>query len=191
MRPSRLASIFAFRLAMTLALAMAAYAALERSQDPQASWMSLGLTHGWHVVTLGLLLYAVLLVGFDRLVGRPLRVIHAHLYKVAIGRLEILHLDARVKEIAEMVASVNLMVRRMRLGAGDADPHRTALALRDLGARLRDSAPEAAEAMVNAAAALELLAPPTGEGARSAAPSSATPSKWCADAAARSVEWPA
>ena len=191
MRPSRLASIFAFRLAVTLALAMAAYAALERYQDPQASWMSLGLTHGWHVVALGLLLYAVLVVGFDRLVGRPLRVIHAHLYKVATGRLEILHLDARVKEIAEMVASVNLMVRRMRLGAGDADPHRTALALRDLGARLRDSAPEVAEAMVNAAAALELLSPPTDEGTRSATPSSGTSSKWCTDSSARLVEGPA
>ena len=92
--------------------------------------------------------------------GRPLRAIHAHLYKVATGRLEILDLDARVTEIAEMVASVNLMVRRMRLGAGDADPHRTSLALREVAARLCHSAPDAAEAMVNAAAALEMLVPP-------------------------------
>lgn len=192
MPPSRLATIFAVRLAVTLALAMAAYAALERYRQPQASWTGLGLTHGLHVVALGLLLYAVLVIGFDRLVGRPLRVIHAHLYKVATGRLEILHLNARVKEIAEMEGSVNLMVRRMRFGAGDADPHRTALALRDLGARLRESAPEAAEAMVNAAAALELLAPPTDGGTRSTTPSSATLSKWCADASAgRTVERPA
>jgi 3-methyladenine DNA glycosylase/8-oxoguanine DNA glycosylase len=162
MRPSRLASIFAFRLAVTLALAMATYAVLERYREPQESWASLAVTHLWHVAVLGLLLYAVLLVGFDQLVGRPLRAIHTHLYKVATGCLEILHLDARVKEIADMVGSVNLMVRRMRLGAGDADPHRTALALRDVAARLRDTAPAAAEAMVNAAAALELLAPPAG-----------------------------
>ena len=160
MRASRLASIFAFRLAVALAAAMAAYALLQRYRDPQESWTSLGATHLWHVAVLVVLLYGVLLVGFDHLVGRPLRAIHAHLYKVATGRLEILDLDARVKEIADMVASVNLMVRRMRLGAGDADPHRTALALRDLAAHLHDSAPDAAEAMVNAAAALELLARP-------------------------------
>jgi hypothetical protein len=46
----------------------------------------------------------------------------------------------------------------MRLGAGDADPHRTALALRDLAARLHDSDPAASDAMLNAAAALEMLA---------------------------------
>jgi methyl-accepting chemotaxis protein len=161
MRRSRLASIFAFRLAVTVAAAMAAYALLQRYREPQESWASLGATHLWHVAVLALLLYVVLLVGFDHLVGRPLRAIHAHLYKVATGRLDLLHLDARVKEIADMVGSVNLMVRRMRLGAGDADPHRTALALRDLAARLHDSAPDAAEAMVNAAAALELLASPT------------------------------
>lgn len=57
-----------------------------------------------------------------------------------------------------MAASVNLMIRRMRLGAGDADPHRTALALRGLAARLRESAPETSEAMLNAAAALDVLA---------------------------------
>lgn len=160
MRRSRLASIFAFRLAVTLAVAMGAYALLQRYREPQESWASMGVTHLWHVAVLALLLYAVLLVGFDQLVGRPLRAIHVHLYQVASGRLEILHLDARGKEIAEIVASVNLMVRRMRLGAGDADPHRTALALRDVATRLRDSAPEAADAMANAAAALELLATP-------------------------------
>lgn len=58
-----------------------------------------------------------------------------------------------------MVGSVNLMVRRMRLGAGDADSHRTALALRDLATRLHDDAPAAAEAMLEAAAALDQLAP--------------------------------
>lgn len=161
MRRSRLASIVAFRLAVTLAAAMAGYALVQRYREPEESWASLGFTHLWHVAALALLLYAVLLVGFDQLVGRPLRVIQAHLYEVATGRLEILRLDARVKEIADMAGSVNLMVKRMRLGAGDGDPHRTALALRDVAARLRESAPDAAEAMVNAAAALDLLAPPT------------------------------
>lgn len=159
MRRSRFASVFAFRVAATLAVAMAGYALLERYRDPQASWASLAVTHGFHVVALGVLLYIVLLIEFDHLVGRPLRAIRAHLYEIATGRLDILHLAARVSEIEDMVASVNLMVRRMRLGAGDADPHRTALALRDLAARLHDSAPEPAEAIVNAASALELLAP--------------------------------
>lgn len=159
MARSRLASVFAFRLALTLAAAMLASAVLQRALNPGTSWTTLAVEHGVHVITLGLLLYVVLLVGFDRAVGRPLRMIHAHLYKVATGRLELLHLETRVTEIAEMEGSVNLMVRRMRLGSGDADPHRTSLALRDLAARLHDSAPAASDAMFNAAAALELLAP--------------------------------
>lgn len=159
MARSRLASVFALRLALTLAAAMLAYAVLQRALNPDMSWTKLAVEHGAHVLSLGPLLYVVLLVGFDRVVGRPLRIIHAHLYKIATGRLEFLHLDTRVREIAEMEASVNLMVRRMRLGAGDADPHRTALALRDLAARIHKSAPAASEAMVNAAAALEVLAP--------------------------------
>ena len=156
---SRLASIFAFRLALTLAAAMLAYAVLQRILDPDVSWARLAVEHGLHVVVLGLLLYPVLLVGFDRLVGSSLRSIHAHLYKVATGKLDLLHLDSRVKEIAEMERSVNVMVRRIRIGARDADPHRTALALRDLAARLHHCAPAASDAMVNAAAALEFLAP--------------------------------
>jgi HAMP domain-containing protein len=104
---------------------MAAYAVLERYRNPQESWTDLGVTHLWHVAFLTLLLYAVLVAGFNRLVGRPLRAIHAHLYMVATGRLEILRLDARVKEIADMVASVNLMVRRMaRRGRCGPSPHR-------------------------------------------------------------------
>lgn len=161
MARSRLASVVAFRLAVTLAAAMLADALVERALTPEASWTKLAVEHGAHVLSLGLLLYVVLLVAFEQVVGRPLRIIHAHLYKVATGRLELLLLDTRVKEIGEMEASVNLMVRRMRLGAGDADPHRTALALHDLAARLHESAPAASEAMVNAAAALELLTPAT------------------------------
>lgn len=153
----RLASVIALRLALTLAAAMLVYAVLERVLNPEVAWSKLALEHGLHVVVLGFLVYAVLLVGFDRVVGGPLRRIHAHLYKVATGRLELLHLAAPVREIAEMEASVNLMVRRMRLGVGDADPRRIAVALRDLGARLHDRAPAASEAMVNAAAALGLL----------------------------------
>lgn len=154
----RLAHILAVRLAVTFTAAMAAYAALEWIRDPELSLVALGLTHAAHVVALGLLVYAVLLLGFDRLVGRPLRVIHGHLYRVALGRLDLLDLDTPVEEIAGIQGSVNLMVRRMRLGAGDADPHRTSLALRDLAARLHDADPALSDAMLNAAAALELLA---------------------------------
>lgn len=159
MRRSRLATIFATRLALILTAAMAVYAVLEWYRNPQRSLTDLGVTHGLHLAILTLLVYLVLVVGFGRLVARPLRAIDAHLYMVATGRLELLHLDARVKEIAEMVGSVNLMVRRMRLGAGDADPHRTALALRDLATGLHDDAPAAAEAMLEAAAALDQLTP--------------------------------
>jgi HAMP domain-containing protein len=155
----RLAYILAFRLAATLAAAMLAYAVLEWVRNPELSLVTLGVTHAAHVVALGLLVYVVLLLGFDRLVGRPLRAIHGHLYRVALGRLDLLDLDTPVEEIAKIERSVNLMVRRMRLGAGDADPHRTSLALRDLAARLHDSDPAASDAMLNAAAALELLAP--------------------------------
>lgn len=164
MRRLGLATAVALRLAITLAVAMGAYALLERYRNPGASWHSLWGTHLVHVMLLTPLLYAVLLSGFERLVGRPLRRIRTHLYKVATGRLELLEVETSVREIAEVEASVNLMVRRMRLGAGDADPHRTALALRDVAATLHDVAPDVAEAMMNAAAALEQLASPTCSG---------------------------
>lgn len=161
----RLAYILAIRLAVTFTGAMSAYAVLEWIRNPELRMVTLGVTHAAHVVALGLLVYVVLLVGFDRLVGRPLRVIHGHLYRVALGRLDLLDLDSPVKEIAKIEGSVNLMVRRMRLGAGDADPHRTSLALRDLAARLHDADPALSDAMLNAAAALEFLAPVEAAGA--------------------------
>ena len=54
MRRSRLASIVAFRLAVTLAAAMAGYALVQRYREPEESWASLGFTHLWHVAALAL-----------------------------------------------------------------------------------------------------------------------------------------
>lgn len=157
MRQTRLATTCALRLAIVIGASMVVHAILEHWLDPDRSWLELLARHGWHVMALGLLGYAILFLGFDRLVGVPLHALHAHLYRVATGRLDLLHLETRSIEFAGMVSSVNLLVRRMRLGAGDSDPHRTALALRDIASRLRDQTPEAAEAIVSAAAALDAI----------------------------------
>lgn len=155
-RPS-LASVFAFRLACALAAAMAVYAVLEQRLNPGLAWSRLALEHGLHVVMLGFLVYVVLLDGLDRAVSRPLRIIHAHLSKVATGRLQLIQLASPAREIAAIEASVNLMVRRLQMGAGGFDPRSTAFALRDLGMRLHNPAPATSEALSNVAAALELL----------------------------------
>lgn len=150
---------------------MALYAAVEHQHNPGATWLALAVTHLGHAVLLAVLVYVSLVIGFARLVVRPLQAVRAHLYKVATGRLDVLELQAGSREIDAIVSSVNLMVRRMRLGAGDADPHRTALALRDIAGRLRDAAPDAAEAIACAASALEQLVVPgerNGRGGRGA-----------------------
>ena len=167
MRRPRLASVFALRLAVTLGVAMAAYAALEINRDPALPRWGLAVTHAWHVAALGVLLYAILLVGVERTIAAPLRKIHAHLYRVATGRLEILELASSVREVEEIVGSVNLMVRRMRIGSGEFDARRAAASLRDVARRLHAEAPEDAEAVLAGAAALE--AAPAASGGRSAA----------------------
>lgn len=155
MRSPRLASVFALHLAVMLGLAMTAYAAAEISRDPAVSLWDLAATHAWHVGALGLLLYATLLIGFERTFAAPLRRVHAHLYRVATGKLELLELSPSVREVDEIVASVNLMVRRMRLGPGDPSTRRVAAALRDVARRICITAPEEAAAVLAAAAELE------------------------------------
>jgi methyl-accepting chemotaxis protein len=155
MRRPRLATVIAIRLGATLGVAMAAYGAVEILRYPEMSKWSVAVTHAWHVVALGVLLYATLLVGFDRTIGRPLQEIHAHLYRVATGKLEPLELRSSVREVADIVGSVNLMVRRMRLHPGDRTTQETAQALRSLARRLHPSAPEDAQILLASAAALE------------------------------------
>lgn len=163
MRSPRLASVFALRLAAVLGFAMAAYAALEISRDPGVSRWDVAATHAWHVAALGLLLYGTLLIGFERSIAAPLRRVHAHLYRVATGRLELLELSSAVREVDEIVASVNLMVRRMRLGPGDSETERVADALRRVAHRVSATAPEEAAAILAEVAALEsAFAPPPG-----------------------------
>lgn len=164
MKRPKLATVFAFRLAVTLAVAMTFYAMLTGSRDTVTPVWQVAVVHGAHVVGLGVLLYCVLLWGFDRLVGAPLRTIQAHLYKVATGRLEPIEVPARVREIEDIVRYVNLMVCRMQFGGGDADPHRAALALRDVAARLRARGPVAAAAILEAAATLDAVVAQGSEG---------------------------
>lgn len=163
MRSPRLATVFAVRLALVVGLAMAAYAAAELSRDPGASRWDLAATHAWHVAALGVLLYATLLFGFERTIAAPLRRVHAHLYRVATGKLELLELPPSAREVEEIVSSVNLMVRRMRLGWGDPEVQRAAGALRDVARRVGAGAasPEDAQLIFACAAVLEsALVPP-------------------------------
>ena len=71
------------------------------------------------------------------------------------GKLELLELAPSVREADEIVASVNLMVRRMRLGRGDPATRRVAAALRDVARRISVVAPEDAAAVLAGAAQLE------------------------------------
>lgn len=177
MKLPTLATVFAVRLGLTLASAMAVYAVIAAPDVEGGSAWRLAATHGLHVLALAALVYGVLLFGFERLVCAPLAVVRRHLYGVATGRLEPLELRARVREIDEITRCVNLMVGRMRLGGGDADPHRTALALRDVAARFQPRGPVVALAILEAAAALEAVAArgPDGPDADAVAERAASP----------------
>lgn len=102
--------------AVVIAAVMAVFAAYEYFATPGASAADLLIRHGWHVLIIGVVVYAVLWLTLRRLVLRPIRIVGAHLYGVGTGVVEPLDLDTGVTEIEALVSSVNLMIQRMRQG---------------------------------------------------------------------------
>lgn len=111
-----ISSITSFLAAGAVAAGMAVYAIVSYVADPSQSPLNLLLQHTWHVVALGVTIYVCVLVALRRLLVQPIHKIYVHLYGVGSGRLRPLHLDTSVRELAEIVAGVNLMIKRMDRG---------------------------------------------------------------------------
>lgn len=153
-----LSALVAGSSAIVIAIAMSAYAAVEHVFRPGAAIDTLVLTHAWHVIGLATLTYVVVWWVVRRVVASPIRSIDAHLYGVAVGRLDPLEVSSRVREIGRLLSSVNLMLRRMSLSTeadGLGAARNEVRAIRALLPTLYAVAPEDAELLLGHLARLD------------------------------------
>jgi len=115
-RTRSLSFVVAAWTAVAIAISMGAYAVFEYFTVPGMTVGALALHHLWHVVVLGVVIYALCRAIVQQIVVRPLEQIHAHLYGLGMGRLEPLALETNVREIQSIVDHVNLMLGRMEQG---------------------------------------------------------------------------
>ena len=106
-------------MAAAVAAGMGVYALYEHVIMPGHTLRELAVEHLGHVLVLGVTIYVLCWAVFYFLLLRPLNRIYLHLYTIGTGRLEMLELDSRVREIRTIVDGVNLMLSRLKLGADD------------------------------------------------------------------------
>lgn len=99
--------------ATAIAIGMAIYGVAQYVANPTQSPLTLFLHHTWHVIALWLAIYVCVYAALRRFLLGPLNEIYLHLYAVGSGRVRPLRIRTSVKEVAEVVEGVNLMIRRM------------------------------------------------------------------------------
>ena len=114
--PKSLSFFVALWTGLGVAASMAAYAVFQFLAYPRMTLGSLFVEHLWHVLVLGAVIYGICWAVFRRVLIRPIRTIHMHLYAVGAGRVEPLELESDVTEIRMIVDGVNLMIQRMGHG---------------------------------------------------------------------------
>ncbi len=102
--------------AIAITASMGAYAVFQYLHTPGISVPALVIGHLWHVLGLGGVIYLLFLIVFRQVVTQPLKAIRLHLYAVATGRLDDLHLTSNVTEVRSIAHGINLMIHRMQLG---------------------------------------------------------------------------
>jgi len=153
-----LSAVVSLWTAASIAGGMAVYGAVQYATTPGARIADLLATHLWHVIALGLIVYALSVVLLQRSVVLPLQRIHLHLYGIGAGRLQELHLPTRIREIRTIVDGVNLMVRRIEIGADHdalAGAQSEVEQIRQLASRLPDSDQSTASAILASLSNLE------------------------------------
>lgn len=115
--PRSLSFYVAVWMAAAIAVSMAAYAVYQYFAMPGMTVADLFLHHLWHVLALGVVIYILCWVVFDRALFQPMKRIYIHLYAVGAGKLEPLEFDSSVTEIQTIVEGVNLMLSRLKHGA--------------------------------------------------------------------------
>ncbi len=112
-REISLAFVVAVYSAVVIALGMAIYAVYQYFATPGKTVLGLVFEHSWHVVVLGLLIYATLYAVLYRKVVSPIRDLYLKLYAVTRGNLNSLEMDSNVVEIAEIAEGVQLLLDEM------------------------------------------------------------------------------
>ncbi|NOY69168.1 MAG: hypothetical protein GXP53_06700 [Deltaproteobacteria bacterium] len=101
---------------IVIAFSMAVYAVFQYVMLPDATVWSLFLNHLWHVLVLGIFIYALCWLVFQKLLLVPIRAISIHLYGVGTGRLRELELNTDISELRMIADGINRMIRRMKQG---------------------------------------------------------------------------
>ena len=112
-RKNSLASIVAGYSALVIALGMAVYAVHQYIATPGETILGLVLKHSWHVLVLGVLIYATLYAILYKTVVRPIRDLYLKLYAITRGDLSSLEIDSNIVEISEIAEGVQLLLDEM------------------------------------------------------------------------------
>lgn len=102
--------------AAAIAMGMAVYGVAQYAADPSLSPATLLIEHTAHVVVLWLLVYTCVVLTLHRVLLKPIRKIYVHLYGVGAGRLKPLRLHTSIRELAQIVEGINVMIQRMDIG---------------------------------------------------------------------------
>jgi len=108
-----LASIVAGYSALAVALGMAIYAVYQYIATPGVTILGLLFEHSWHVLVLGVLIYAILYAVLHKTVVRPIRELYLKLYAITRGNLSSLEINSNIIEISEIVEGVQLLLDEM------------------------------------------------------------------------------
>lgn len=131
MRPDAsrsLSLIVSLWIVLTIAAGMAIYAFFEYAYVPGVTVAEIVLEHVWHVLVLGLVIYALCLVLLRRVVVRPLELLRLHLRRVSSGELDELVVATSVTEVRHIVDGINGMIHRMKAArqrASEDEEHRS------------------------------------------------------------------
>ncbi|MDH4240980.1 MAG: hypothetical protein OEW48_15585 [Phycisphaerae bacterium] len=145
-REISLALVVALYSAVVIALGMAAYAVYQYIATPDKTVLGLVFEHSWHVIVLGLLIYATLYAVLYEKVVRPIRDLKLKLYAITRGNLTSIEIDSNVVEITEIAEGVQLLLDEMDRSV----PHVSLTALSNCTQKIRSIAKES-EALDTAA----------------------------------------
>jgi len=137
-REISLALVVALYSAAVIALGMAAYAVYQYVATPDKTVLGLVFEHSWHVIILGLLIYATLYAVLYKKVVRPIRDLNLKLYAITRGNLTSIEIDSNVVEITEIAEGVQLLLDEMDRSV----PHVSLTALSNRTQKIRSIAKE-------------------------------------------------
>lgn len=112
-REISLAAVVAGYSALVIALGMSVYAIYQYKTTPGMTILGLIFEHSWHVLVLGLLIYATLYAVLYKTVVRPIHDLYLKLYAITRGDLSSLDIDSNIVEISEIAEGVQLLLDEM------------------------------------------------------------------------------